>query len=374
MDYRGKTPKKLGMDWTENSRDILAISAKNIKNGRLINKDKAHYGDENLYKKWMKDGDIKVGDILMTSEAPLGESYLITKPLKAILSQRTFLIRLNKELADPCFFYSLIQSPMFKMKLLAKATGTTVIGIKQKELRKIIVDLPSLNIQKKIGYYFKVIDQKIRLNNQINDNLVELINLIYLKFCADFPAKEKVSLDDVFNTSTKTFNVNENKNINIWHFSIPNFDCNKQPQCESTNSIKSNKKKVNSFGVLVSKLNPNFKRIWAPNLDFYSNYSPIASPEFIQINGNSQEEQALIFCILNSKEFTDFLVSNATGSTNSRQRVKPKIAVSYIIPFDLEKKKGLESLVSPILKDIQQREFENTKLQIIKDTLLNKYF
>ncbi len=374
MDYRGKTPKKLGMDWTENSRDILAISAKNIKNGRLINKDKAHYGDENLYKKWMKDGDIKVGDILMTSEAPLGESYLITKPLKAILSQRTFLIRLNKELADPWFFYSLIQSPMFKMKLLAKATGTTVIGIKQKELRKIIVDLPSLNIQKKIGYYFKVIDQKIRLNNQINDNLVELINLIYLKFCADFPAKEKVSLDDVFNTSTKTFNVNENKNINIWHFSIPNFDCNKQPQCESTNSIKSNKKKVNSFGVLVSKLNPNFKRIWAPNLDFYSNYSPIASPEFIQINGNSQEEQALIFCILNSKEFTDFLVSNATGSTNSRQRVKPKIAVSYIIPFDLEKKKGLESLVSPILKDIQQREFENTKLQIIKDTLLNKYF
>ena len=209
---------------------------------------------------------------------------------------------------------------------------------------------------------------------RLNDNLVELINLIYLKFCADFPAKEKVSLDDVFNTSTKTFNVNENKNINIWHFSIPNFDCNKQPQCESTNSIKSNKKKVNSFGVLVSKLNPNFKRIWAPNLDFYSNYSPIASPEFIQINGNSQEEQALIFCILNSKEFTDFLVSNATGSTNSRQRVKPKIAVSYIIPFDLEKKKGLESLVSPILKDIQQREFENTKLQIIKDTLLNKYF
>lgn len=374
MDYRGKTPKKLGMDWTENSHDILAISAKNIKNGRLINKDKAHYGDENLYKKWMKDGDIKVGDILMTSEAPLGESYLITKPLKAILSQRTFLIRLNKELADPWFFYSLIQSPMFKMKLLAKATGTTVIGIKQKELRKIIVDLPSLNIQKKIGYYFKVIDQKIRLNNQINDNLVELINLIYLKFCADFPAKEKVSLDDVFNTSTKTFNVNENKNINIWHFSIPNFDCNKQPQCESTNSIKSNKKKVNSFGVLVSKLNPNFKRIWAPNLDFYSNYSPIASPEFIQINGNSQEEQALIFCILNSEEYTDFLVSNATGSTNSRQRVKPKIAVSYIIPFDLDKKKGLESLVSPILKDIQQREFENTKLQIIKDTVLNKYF
>ncbi|QDR72589.1 restriction endonuclease subunit S [Limosilactobacillus reuteri] len=252
--------------------------------------------------------------------------------------------------------------------------GSTRPNINAKQLGQIPISLPSKEIQEKIANSLWMIDTKIKLNNQINDNLVELINLIYLKFCADFPAKEKVSLDDVFNTSTKTFNVNENKNINIWHFSIPNFDCNKQPQCESTNSIKSNKKKVNSFGVLVSKLNPNFKRIWAPNLDFYSNYSPIASPEFIQINGNSQEEQALIFCILNSEEYTDFLVSNATGSTNSRQRVKPKIAVSYIIPFDLDKKKGLESLVSPILKDIQQREFENTKLQIIKDTLLNKYF
>lgn len=252
--------------------------------------------------------------------------------------------------------------------------GSTRPNINAKQLGQIPISLPSKEIQEKIANSLWMIDTKIKLNNQINDNLVELINLIYLKFCADFPAKEKVSLDDVFNTSTKTFNVNENKNINIWHFSIPNFDCNKQPQCESTNSIKSNKKKVNSFGVLVSKLNPNFKRIWAPNLDFYSNYSPIASPEFIQINGNSQEEQALIFCILNSEEYTDFLVSNATGSTNSRQRVKPKIAVSYIIPFDLDKKKGLESLVSPILKDIQQREFENTKLQIIKNTLLNKYF
>lgn len=252
--------------------------------------------------------------------------------------------------------------------------GSTRPNINAKQLGQIPISLPSKEIQEKIANSLWMIDTKIKLNNQINDNLVELINLIYLKFCADFPAKEKVSLDDVFNTSTKTFNVNENKNINIWHFSIPNFDCNKQPQCESTNSIKSNKKKVNSFGVLVSKLNPNFKRIWAPNLDFYSNYSPIASPEFIQINGNSQEEQALIFCILNSEEYTDFLVSNATGSTNSRQRVKPKIAVSYIVPFDLDKKKGLESLVSPILKDIQQREFENTKLQIIKNTLLNKYF
>ena len=73
MDYRGKTPKKLGMNWTENQCDIVALSAKNIKDNKIVNTDKSHYGSESLYKRWMKDGDIEPGDILITSEAPLGK-------------------------------------------------------------------------------------------------------------------------------------------------------------------------------------------------------------------------------------------------------------------------------------------------------------
>ncbi|UNL39922.1 hypothetical protein G8B24_01320 [Limosilactobacillus reuteri] len=325
------------------------------------------YGTGGLMRRvndFIYDGD----SVLIPRKGSLNNVMYVTNKFWTV--DTMFWTKIDKNKILPKYLYYCLS----KIDLSTFNVGSAVPSLTIKILNEITLEVPSLQIQNEIISKIKPIEDKIRLNNKINDNLVELINLIYLKFCADFPAKEKVSLDNVFNTSTKTFNVNENKNINIWHFSIPNFDCNKQPQCESTNSIKSNKKKVNSFGVLVSKLNPNFKRIWAPNLDFYSNYSPIASPEFIQINGNSQEEQALIFCILNSEEYTDFLVSNATGSTNSRQRVKPKIAVSYIIPFDLDKKKGLESLVSPILKDIQQREFENTKLQIIKDTLLNKYF
>lgn len=348
----------------------------NLKYGKMPNKDLIRdsgypiftgYKISGFYPIYMYDKSV----IIIVARGVGGTGDVKIAPPKSFITNLSIIVDIiNDKLINKKYLQLLLGS----LNLRNLDSGSAQSQITIAALSKVELDLPKKDIQDEIASKIELIERKIQLNKRINDNLVELINLIYLKFCADFPAKEKVSLDDVFNTSTKTFNVNENKNINIWHFSIPNFDCNKQPQCESTNSIKSNKKKVNSFGVLVSKLNPNFKRIWAPNLDFYSNYSPIASPEFIQINGNSQEEQALIFCILNSKEFTDFLVSNATGSTNSRQRVKPKIAVSYIIPFDLDKKKGLESLVSPILKDIQQREFENTKLQIIKDTLLNKYF
>lgn len=171
MDFRGKTPKKLGLDWTENKNDILAISAKNIKDGALININKSHYGDEQLYKKWMKFGDIHVGDILMTSEAPLGKTYLVTTPMRAIISQRVFLLRFKADLVDPWYMYSYMKSTDFKNKVTEKSSGTTVVGIKQKELLNIEVDIPDMFYQQKIGNIFHTIQSKLELNAKINDNL-----------------------------------------------------------------------------------------------------------------------------------------------------------------------------------------------------------
>ena len=172
MDYRGKTPKKIGMNWTENQRDIIALSAKNIKDNKIVNTDKSHYGNEFLYKRWMKDGDIKPGDILMTSEAPLGEVYLINKPIKAILSQRLFLLRFNKKIVNPWYIFAFMNSQRFKNQLFLKATGTTVVGIKQEDLRKIEVEVPNRELQNKIGSTFQLLYEKIHINGRINDNLV----------------------------------------------------------------------------------------------------------------------------------------------------------------------------------------------------------
>ena len=62
IDYRGKTPKKLGSNLSE--KGIIALSAKSIKNGRLVNLDKANRVDKKLYSLWMKD-ELKYGDILV---------------------------------------------------------------------------------------------------------------------------------------------------------------------------------------------------------------------------------------------------------------------------------------------------------------------
>ena len=72
IDYRGKTPKKLGGDWSDSG--YRALSAKNIKTGKIVQVDSIRYVSEDMYKAWMKE-EIQREDILITSEAPFGQIF-----------------------------------------------------------------------------------------------------------------------------------------------------------------------------------------------------------------------------------------------------------------------------------------------------------
>ena len=131
IDYRGKTPIKLGMQWCENG--YRALSAKNVKTGKLVNLESVNHGDQALYDAWMKD-EICRGDILITSEAPFGEVFYWDSDEKIILSQRLFCIRAKDIL--PKYLYYAMTSTSFQADLLSRATGTTVTGLRQPELLK----------------------------------------------------------------------------------------------------------------------------------------------------------------------------------------------------------------------------------------------
>lgn len=70
MDFRGRTPKKLGADW--GGGDIPALSANNVLHRRIDLQKETNYGSPALYEKWMTRGDLREGDVLFTTEAPLG--------------------------------------------------------------------------------------------------------------------------------------------------------------------------------------------------------------------------------------------------------------------------------------------------------------
>ena len=167
IDYRGKTPAKLGSDWSASG--YRALSAKNVKAGKIVNPDSIRFVDDKLYSAWMKE-EIQRGDIIITSEAPAGEVLYWDSDEKIVLSQRLFCVRIKESVCSK-FVYYYMQSPKFKGEIDARSTGTTVIGLRQPELLKCTILLPGYDTQIRIASILSTLDAKIAINEKINDNL-----------------------------------------------------------------------------------------------------------------------------------------------------------------------------------------------------------
>ena len=167
IDHRGKTPKKLGADWSDGG--VIALSAKHIKDGCIVNREQLRFVDTELYNKWMKE-ELKEGDILLTSEGPMGEMYYLAFDEKYCLSQRLYALRANTDLVSSAFLYFWLLSPLAKSDMNGRATGTTVVGIRQSELRKVRVLIPSKPICDLFNQKVKANLKRIALNNN------ELVN------------------------------------------------------------------------------------------------------------------------------------------------------------------------------------------------------
>ncbi|MGN8168184.1 restriction endonuclease subunit S [Lactiplantibacillus plantarum] len=173
IDFRGRTPKKLGMDWSESG--YLALSALNVKNGYIDPLADAHYGDENLYKKWMSGKELKKGQVLFTTEAPMGNVAQVPDNNGYILSQRTVAFETKEDMMTNDFLAVLLKSPLVFNNLSALSSGGTAKGVSQKSLKGLSITVPfDIDEQQKIGSFFKQLDDTIALHQRKLAKLKEL--------------------------------------------------------------------------------------------------------------------------------------------------------------------------------------------------------
>lgn len=160
IDYRGVTPKKLGLAW--GGGEIPALSANNVQMGYIDFDRECYYGSDELYQRWMRDGDCEQNDLLITMEAPLGNVAYIPDTRKYILSQRTILLRPIEDV-DKVFLRYLLMEDSFQQILLAHSTGSTAKGIQRRVLETLQIQYPGLQEQRRIAGVLICIDQEIQL-------------------------------------------------------------------------------------------------------------------------------------------------------------------------------------------------------------------
>jgi type I restriction enzyme S subunit len=141
IDYRGKTPKKI-------SSGIPLITAKNVRFG-FIDREPREYVSEEEYHSWMTRGFPKLGDLLFTTEAPLGNIAIVDINERFALAQRVICFQLHKPEMN-LYLRLLIMSNIFQEQLINNATGMTAKGIKASKLKEIPIPIPPLSEQKRI--------------------------------------------------------------------------------------------------------------------------------------------------------------------------------------------------------------------------------
>lgn len=170
VDYRGRTPKKLGLDWSPTGH--LALSALNVKMGYVDKTVDAHYGDDHLYNVWMKDNDLYEGQVLFTTEAPMGNVAQVPDDNKYILSQRTIAFIPDRRVISDNFLAVILSASKCQKSLINRASGGTAKGVSQKTLSEISLDIPqSLSEQEKVSKLIRKLSKIITLHQRKLEHL-----------------------------------------------------------------------------------------------------------------------------------------------------------------------------------------------------------
>ena len=139
VDYRGKTPEKV-------QEGVFLVTAKNIKDGTINYELSKEYVRDDQYAEIMSRGRPEIGDLLFTTEAPLGEVANIDRTDIA-LAQRVIKFRGEVAQLDNYFARYWFMSSPFQDHLKSLATGSTALGIKASKLFELRIALPPLEEQ-----------------------------------------------------------------------------------------------------------------------------------------------------------------------------------------------------------------------------------
>ena len=194
IDYRGKTPTK-----TESG--IPLITAKIVKNGKILEPNEFIAPED--YNSWMTRGLPEIDDIVLTTEAPLGEIALL-KNKNVALAQRIIILRGKKDFVYNPFLKYYFQCAVGQFELHSRASGTTVFGIKAEVLRQVPVFLPPLPEQRAIASVLSSLDDKIDLLHRQNKTLEAMAETLFRKWFVE-EAKEdwvEVELGKVVETTS----------------------------------------------------------------------------------------------------------------------------------------------------------------------------
>ena len=170
VDYRGKTPEK-------QDEGTLLVTARNIKDGKIDYACSREFVRTEDFDEIMHRGKVEMGDVLFTTEAPLG-SVANADRTDFALAQRIIKFRGFPDVLNNYYLKYWIMSDTFQQNLVTFSTGSTAKGIKASKLGMLKQIIPPLAEQGEIAAYLDektaAIDSLVAKKNRLVSELESL--------------------------------------------------------------------------------------------------------------------------------------------------------------------------------------------------------
>lgn len=325
--------------------------------------------EANNYNKFqLKKGDI----IVARTGATIGVNKYIDKDYKSVYNNGLIRIRVKEE-NNPKYIYYLLQSNNYKNFIKTISMGTsTQPNMQMNDLLNLDVPNFDRTKQDKIVELLGRIDQKIELNNEINNNLHDLCNNLYFKLVSQ--------LDDT-NSSVESI-----KNVAKCVLGGTPSRTKKEYWNGSINWINSGE--INKFRIIKAS-----EKITELGLNKSSTTLLPSGTTVLAITGatlgqvsrleiDSCANQSVIGIITNKKELNNYMYLSILNSINdlvlkqtggAQQHInKNDVETHEIIVPSTELISQFDEIIRPLFDQISVNCFEINKLEQLRDTLLPK--
>ena len=334
------------------SGDCYLLSCKNIKNGNIeIGKNERKI-DRHTLEELRKRTKTAKGDVLLSSVGTIGETAVIKLENPNYEFQRSVAIfKPNLNFITSEFLYYSLNSR--KNILQHSAEGAVQQCLFITPLKDFPISLPPINVQKKIAGVLGALDDKIELNNRINNNLEQQMYALVEQDILNI--ETKIFLDEFCNVFTGRKNANEFEKNGVNKF----FTCG--PDALTINSF------IYDGSAIIVSGNGAYTgrtRFYKGKFDLYQRTYACTIKE------NIKSDYIYILYPILKLQLEKKLMGGTHGSAI------PYIVMNDIAKFQVPFNEPVFNKIAPICKaiidKIQANEAENEKLSQLRDTLLPK--
>lgn len=339
--------------------EFAFINGNNLDNGRIVIKPETKRVGLSEYEKYKKE--LNERTVFVSINGTLG-NVAVYRNEKIILGKSAcyFNVALH---CDVQFMRYVVSSPQFRHYINSVATGTTIKNVSLKQMREYAFPIPSLVEQQRIAKVLHMLDQKIEVNQKINNNLAEMLQSVYQQWFSVSESKTECGiLSDICQYSKERISVSS-LSLNSY-YSTENMIPGKTGAVVASNLptvAQTTKAKVGD--VLISNIRPYFKKI------VYCHTDCGCSTDVLCFTPKMPSLSAYLYSTLYADRFFDFMVAGSKGTKMPRGDKLQIMAYSVHIPSK-EELEAFNRLAQPILTQIEENRLENISLSSLRDGLL----